>query len=98
MEKKPAEKKPFEEAESASEVILDDLQVLYGPPEFLFLSDNENEDLYGPPSAFDPSDNNLALLYGPPEFFAASGNENEDLYGPPPSSLGDPEENAVGES
>ncbi len=36
-------------------------------------TNNMNEDVYGPPEDFDPSDNEMECVYGPPEAFDKEG-------------------------
>ena len=70
---------------------------VYGPPEWFRSSNNEVEDVYGPPpgpfpnaqndadgEGFDAGGNIPDLLYGPPEWFWAESNDNVEDYGPPP--------------
>lgn len=52
MKKTPDEMNLGDESTATSASATDEMQVLYGSPEILFPQDNENEDLYGPPSFF----------------------------------------------
>ena len=64
--------------------------------------ENENPDVYGPPSdfmettetteeSFDPDDNETPNVYGPPidENFDPIDNLEPTVYGPPPDEAGD---------
>ena len=66
MEKKPCASQPEAEGPRPSDPTLDNLQLLYGPPEMFFPSDNDAVALYGPPQMFFPQDNENVDLYGPP--------------------------------
>jgi len=49
------------------------------------VSNNQNEDVYGPPEEieYQTDENIIEAVYGPPEYFEVSDNEMEDVYGPP---------------
>ena len=54
-------------------------------------SDNEPDNVYGPPKDFGPEDNMEEPVYGPPEDYNPGDNMEPDVYGPP--DWFDPEEN-----
>lgn len=62
---------------------------IYGPPEMLDPTYNQNEGVYGPPDWFDPDNNVPEPMYGPPQGdiddpdYDPDVNTNGDVYGPP---------------
>ncbi len=64
---------------------------LYEDSEDVDVTNNQLEDVYGPPEWFNdeptPADNEIEGVYGPPEWFedgpTPADNELEDVYGPP---------------